>query len=187
MKKKIIITSILSILVCACLIAGSTYALFTSEDRVDFTVTSATVDISATVENIVYSSTLGSTLAGSSADFDDTENTITLENIVPGDYVTFNIVIKNNSNVAVQYRTKILKVSDNGLWDGLTVEIDNAAYDGTDKVTTWAPMTISGSETIVVPVKIALAEDKGNEFQGKTLKLAYVVEAAQGNADMPNT
>lgn len=38
MKKKVLITSILTIVVCLCLIAGSTYALFTSEKELTIDV-----------------------------------------------------------------------------------------------------------------------------------------------------
>ena len=47
MKNKIIISSILTIAMCASLIAGSTFALFTSQSKVDVSVNSATVSVTA--------------------------------------------------------------------------------------------------------------------------------------------
>lgn len=51
MKKKILLSSVLTIALCFCLIAGSTYALFTSETEVNIAVTAGKVQISATIND----------------------------------------------------------------------------------------------------------------------------------------
>ena len=48
MKKKIT-SAVLTIVLCLSLIAGSTYALFTSEDTVNIAVTSGKVNVVATI------------------------------------------------------------------------------------------------------------------------------------------
>lgn len=182
--KKILISSIASILLCALLIAGSTFALFTSSQKVNVAVNSATVSISATVDerSIVMGSTLAlGNLPETTAIFSATDNTITFDKIVPGDYVEFDIVIKNASNVAVDYRTTISMANNDGLWAGLEVTIDGVTYDGATATSMWAPLTITGTETEIVTVRIALPEAAGNEFQTKTVSLSYFVEAIQGN------
>lgn len=50
MKKKALISSIVTIALCLSLIAGSTFALFTSEDSVNIAVTSGKVEIEASIE-----------------------------------------------------------------------------------------------------------------------------------------
>ena len=85
------------------MIAGSTFALFTSESKVDVSVSSATVSVTATPSAPVMGSTLGTALGTATAN----GNSLTLENFVPGDYATFSIAIANASNVAVKYRTVI--------------------------------------------------------------------------------
>lgn len=52
MKKKtgIIVTSVMSIACCASLITGATFALFTSESKVNIAVTSGKVDVKATID-----------------------------------------------------------------------------------------------------------------------------------------
>ena len=50
MKKKALISSIITIALCLSLIAGSTFALFTSEDSVNIAVTSGKVEIEATID-----------------------------------------------------------------------------------------------------------------------------------------
>ena len=49
-KAGVIVSAIASTAVCASLIAGSTFALFTSNDKVDITVSSGKVSISAVVD-----------------------------------------------------------------------------------------------------------------------------------------
>lgn len=179
MKKKVIISSILTIALCLSLIAGSTFALFTSESEVNVAVTAGKVDVVATAEDVQITSTLGNNLTETKAYIDG--NVVTLDKIVPGDTVTFKIRVKNNSDVTANFRTIIKMVTDNGLWDGLNVTIDGESYDGLTKITNWA-IIAPNSNDIVIPVEISLPENAGNEYQGKTCTFAYTVEAIQGNA-----
>ncbi|MBO5316281.1 MAG: hypothetical protein J6B48_07630 [Clostridia bacterium] len=181
MKKNALISSILTIALCVSLIAGSTFALFTSESKVNVAVTAANVEVVATAENDRLTSTLGNNLP--ETDYTIVDNTITLTKIVPGDVLTFDLRIKNNSDVSIKYRTIITKVADDGLWNGLEVTIDGTIYDGTSKVSTWETAA-PGSADIIVPVKVTLPESVGNEYKLKTCTLAYTVEAVQGNADV---
>ena len=57
--KKSIVTSILVIALCFSVIAGATFALFTSESKVNVAVTSGNVEVVATAENDALSSTIG--------------------------------------------------------------------------------------------------------------------------------
>lgn len=69
MNKKTILTSILLILLCISLISGSTYALFTSESKVNIAVTSGKVDVDVQVTNLkVYSATADTTTQGLNTD-----------------------------------------------------------------------------------------------------------------------
>ena len=47
MKKKVLLSSIATIALCLCLIAGSTFALFTSKSNVNIAVTAGEVDMVA--------------------------------------------------------------------------------------------------------------------------------------------
>lgn len=183
MKKNVIISSVLVIALCLSVIAGSTFALFTSESTVNASVSSGKVSVVATVDTLILGSTLGENLPETSATYYPDTNVITVEKFVPGDYVTFNINVSNESDVTVNYRTKISVVDDNGLWDGLEVTIGDTVYDGAAKISSWSTL-LPGSADIVVPVKVALPEDSGNEYQNKTCSFAYTVEAIQGNFDV---
>lgn len=184
MKKKVFLSSVLTIALCLSLIAGSTFALFTSNSEVNVAVTAGKVDVVATIANLRLSSSLenGNLLE---TNVFSSENTVTLDKIVPGDTVNFDLIIKNNSDVTVQYRTVIKVVTDNGLWEGLTVTIGGTTYDGVTKVADWAELRPHSAD-ITVPVSITLSEDAGNEYQAKSCTFAYTVDAVQGNASVTN-
>lgn len=173
------------------LIAGSTYALFTSSAKVNVSATAGTVEIYATVDesSIASGSTLDDkkNLPETSFTFDEGSNTIVLDKIVPGDYVDFNILINNTgSNVSIKYRTVIKVAEDNGLWSGLVAEIDGESYMGEYKSSAWEVLA-PGAGEITVPVRIELPAAAGNKYQGKTCKIAYLVEAVQMNGTIEET
>ena len=51
-KSKTFLGAVLSIALCASLIAGATFAIFTSETKVNIAVTSGKVNVTATVDNL---------------------------------------------------------------------------------------------------------------------------------------
>ena len=50
MKKKVLVSSIMIIALCACIIAGSTFALFTSTTQLNVAVTAGNVSVIATIQ-----------------------------------------------------------------------------------------------------------------------------------------
>ena len=179
--KRTIVSSILVIALCFSVIAGATFALFTSESKVNVAVTSGNVEIVATVENLTLGSTVGNNLVETTVSAAD--NTVTLSKIVPGDYVTFALRITNNSDVSVKCRTVVAKTADDGLWEGLAVTIDGVAYNGEEKISAWQTIA-PGSADVIVPVRVMLPETAGNEYMAKTCTFAYSVEAIQANAEI---
>lgn len=191
MKKKIILSSALTIAMCASLVTGATYALFSSESTLNVAVTSGTVEVLATAGELTLTSrgescTNGTFANGGTAT--NVDNEITLAHITPGDKVEFDITVTNNSNVDIQYRTIIGTVEDNGLFSGLEVSIDGLAYTGgTTVYGKWTELAKESSGEIdVVPVSVELPylSVPQNQYQNKTCKLYYKVEAVQGNADV---
>ncbi len=190
-KTKVLVSAILSIVLCVSLIAGATFALFTSESNVNIAVTSGKVDVVASVdETSVQTKQLDKDYV------DGIENTygggivvadgnITIPNIVPGDGVKFNIVVENNSTIAVKYRT-VLTCDDTGLLAALKITIGDtsATYTGRTEVSKWQILEVR-QNLATVPVSIEL-EDKGednNAYQGKSVTISYAIEAVQGNAE----
>ena len=192
-RSKVIATSIATIAMCASLAVGGTFALFTSESEVNIAVTSGTVSLIANIdEDSVQTKQLYDTEYTQGADhMYEGEATfgaegLTLEKFVPGDGIKFNIVVKNESTVSVQYRTIISCENDNGLFAGLNVTVgDKVGYNGITFVADWAQLSV-GSDDAIVPVTIELPEGAGNEYQDKTCTISYKVEAVQGNAQVEN-
>jgi predicted ribosomally synthesized peptide with SipW-like signal peptide len=189
MKKKVLLSSVLTIVLCLSLIAGSTFALFTSEKSVNVSVTAGKVEVLASVsEPLRFGSSLGDMVPEFSATKVADRNEITITNLVPGDFVEFDIVVTNNSNVTVDFKPTISVTEDNGLWSGLVVtfttidgEIDYTLENGSwtaDEYLELAP----GTHPKTVTVRIELPESKGNDYQEKTCTFAYKVYVVQGNA-----
>lgn len=175
MKKKVITSAILTIALVFSLLLGVTYALFTSESKTNIAISSGKLDVVATVKEATMSSSLGTALGKAEVD----GNEVVLSGFVPGDKATFTIEIENKSNIPALYRTMVKVEDDNGLFEGLVVKIGEQTFNGFTAVSKWE--AVSSAEK-VVEVSIELPVDRGNEYQGKSTKLVYIVEAVQSNA-----
>lgn len=142
MKKRILISSVLTIVLCFSLIVGSTFALFTSQVEYDISVTSGKVALTANASlNTVYSAAIaqdGDTtlpgvngnafvFEGNSYKHEDQQSNafanggtavysngaLTIDKITPGDKVELIVGAKNESNVATKYRY-VVKCTNTG-------------------------------------------------------------------------
>ena len=193
MKKKLILGSALGIIMCSSLITGATMALFTSESNVNIAVTTGKVDVVATVDtdsvqtkqlNTEYADGVNNTYAGGVTVSEDGE--VTLDKFIPGDGVKFNITIENNSTVDVKYQTVVSMIEGIDLFDGLEITINNELFDGMTSHSSWNSIAVGATDTVIVPVVIELPDTATNEYQGKTCKISFAVNAVQGNADTTN-
>lgn len=183
MNTKRLISSILTIVLCVSMIAGSTFALFTSKDSVDVSVKAAKVNITANVENIALSSmgvasADGKTFAnGGTAEYDPESGKFTLTSVAPGDKVTFDIKVTNNSDIAIQYRVKW--TVEGGLLGALVATVDDVALKSV--VSEWSAWSTTDSATKTLRVSLELPVEADDTFQEKSATVAFVVEAVQGN------
>ena len=191
-KSKTFLGAVLSIALCASLIAGATFAIFTSESKVNIAVTSGTVKVTATVSDLNATSpekitsegtVVGGYVAGftngGSADYNGNE--ITLANVTPGDKVTFNITVNNQSNVDIKYRVVISDPEGSNLADALKITIAGEEFYGA--ATSDYTACAAGAEIAAIPVSIELPVGTNNDWQDKTVKFSVTVEAVQGNTD----
>ena len=193
LKSKTFLGAILSIALCVSLIAGATFAIFTSEASVNIAVKSGKVNVTATVENLeLYSADdidltkipgtekerteEGTFINGGTAIF--TGNALKLDRLTPGDRVTFDIEVANESNVAIKYRT-LLSVKDNGLFEALEVSLGGKT-DG--NASDWTVMSDAG-KIATMNCSIALPIAATDEYQDKSCEITVTVEAVQGNVD----
>lgn len=181
MKKNLFVSSVLTIVLCLSMIVGSAYALFTDNDQVNSTITAGSMDVQAKVENLELSSLLGTPLPESSATYEG--GNVILRNIVPGDVVKFDLHIQNSSSITIRYRSILTVLDDDGLWDGLEVYVGGVAYDGGRRFSNWAVL-VPEADDVIIPIRITLPVEAGNEYQSRRCTFACHIEAVQGNANV---
>ena len=195
MKKKALISSIMTIALCVSLIAGSTFALFTSESNVDIAVTSGQVKVVATLdETSLTTSSMG--VAQDAGKFENggtaviNGGKIDFTNITPGDKAEFTIDVTNYSNVAVKYRVnwavegELLGALEATVTEaGVTKALKTETIDWTE----WAvPADPEVGETKELAISIELPVEAGNEYQNKNATVILTVEAVQANGVVEN-
>lgn len=206
---KAIVASVVVIALCLAAVGGVTYSWFSDSADTTIDVTTGIVNVDMeVVDNSfqVYSWGLmddntkgyvlqqnGQFVNGGTATWSTEPNTLylTLNNMAPGDKVTFQVNNTTTSSIDTKYRYYISSESDTGLINGLkmtasfqdqnlgqTVEFLGPGstewidLDGADDERTLS----SGSVTVELPT------NTGNEYQGKRLVLKITIEAYQANA-----
>ncbi len=199
-KSKIVLSALIGIALCISLIAGATFAIFTSEASVNVSVSSATVKVTATVkdeqlysyENIDINALTGEKvtrtmsdgfLAGGTAT--NSGGTFTLTNMVPGDGISFKVAVANLSNVDVKYRLEISEASGSNLMKALKVTVDEKEYAGAVNGK-WQFVKAYG-EINPVSVWIELPLSANNDWQNKKVSFDVRIVAVQGNVDTTST
>lgn len=185
-KKKVLLSSMLTIAMSASLAVSGTYALFTSQDEVNIAVTSGTVAVTASVDETtikLYSMEqlmTGKFENGGTAEYDATAGVFTLENVTPGDMVTFTVDVTNESNVAIVYRVHTFISGE--LASYLETEATFNGVTGPIKkdVSDWKPVAAYGAIESI-PMSIALPVEAPDEAQAKSATVSVTVEAVQGN------
>ena len=192
-KRSVILSAILCMCMCLSLLAGATFALFTSEAKVNIAITSGKVDVQATISemklshmewnstNGTYEEVEGSLFAGSNANLDEENQVLTISQMVPMDKISLNINIKNNSNINAMYRLVVSSLENDGLFSGLVIKINGNEYLGAKLITEYEQLEVNSTDKNIL-VTIELPQDAGNEYQDKSCKISYAVEAIQANA-----
>lgn len=186
MKKRVLLTSLLTIALCFSLVMGATFALFTSESKVNIAVTSGKVNVVATITELkTYSLGIeqptGTFENGGEAKFDDEAN-LNLNLLTPGDAVSFVVEMENNSNINIQYRIVLAMEGELAAALDAKAEFNNEEYALNSGSTKWFKLD-AGQDIPNVKVEIELPLETGNLYQEKSAKVSVKVEAVQGNAE----
>ena len=210
MKNKILLTSVITVVVCLSLIVGSTLALFTSDSTVNIGVGAGQVKIEAKIpSNTLTTSSMGdpNTPAGvfantGTAKLTDGNKTLEIERMTPGDVVNFGIQVENKSNVAIKYRVVAEAVAGGGNTPDLTevltvtaiVNGQNYTLNKNGKTFTSNYIlvgTTNGNGNAITNIDVTVSFPDGghpngndlgdNAYQNGTAKLTFKVEAVQGN------
>ena len=228
-KDKILVNAAVSMAVCASLITGATYALFTSESTTNIAITSGKVAVTAAAEiTKVFSAEWQEGIgyndkelyesedyeAGKEYSFTNggtasyTGNTLTLNNISPGDGVEFKITAENNSSISIKYQTVVTFVSggatkedgtvndsekDSALFHALEINVgdESNTYKTMKDISSNRSTAVSGwSDTltakqeiapITVSIKFPMEGKDHDKLQNQSCKIAIGLYAVQSN------
>ncbi len=204
MKKKALIASLLTLALCFGVLVGATFALLTSESKINIVNTAGDVDVFATIDGFATYSFGIEQEAGKFANrgtavLNDQTGELTLKNITPGDKAVVDIGFTNLSDIAIKYRIEMQMTVPEGeddlsLKDALraTATIGGVEYDMRSGKTEWlvaAPMETIGSISVAVEFPgveddITYGENNtDNDFSGKEANIQLVIYAVQGNAE----
>lgn len=197
MKKgytKRIVSAIITMVLCLCIVTGSSFALFTDSDKVNVTVKSAKINVSATLnEQSLKTYSMGIEQTGidengsklfankGSASFDEAGNLL-LDRVTPGDKATFTLNVKNQSNVSVLYR--VIWDIEGALATDLIVKADDQKLIA--KKSEWTEWDISNGYEKTVALSVELPIETTNSLQEQEAIISYAIEVVQGNADLPD-
>ena len=128
---------------------------------------------------------------GGFATVEDNGATITISDITPGDRVDAKIFVRNDGDVDMIYRYKIV-AKDAGLADVMVVTVDKD-FEGAEFYTSaWSdvipadPNAVYEHEiSLELPVYVPSEDENGNVYENASVKYEITVEAVQGNAKMP--
>ena len=195
MRKKIVLTSLLTVAMCLSLIVGATFALFGSESKKNIAVTSGKIDVSAKIVSLdTYSrgtaTQNGEFANGGSAEIDADNAGITVDRMSPGDKIVVKIDVENNSNIAYRQRATLRFESGTEDFFGqlvVGVSEDGGEYDYfSNYATEWTyheANTTGTPEVSSMYISVELPEYVSENWQDKSCDITFAVEAIQGNAE----
>lgn len=211
MNKKLL-TPIAVIVGMTAVSIGSSFALFTSKSESDILINAGTVKVSATIGNLkTYSGEWNS----STETYDILERTgdkqgtfinggrasisgsiLNLDRFCPLDKVTFDINVKNDSDISIKYRTVTKCVDGPVLYSVLdktaTTKIGETqsveVLDSYESYSHWTPLEpgVDGA-TVSFVIEFKDHEDIDNYYQNLSTQIQFAVEAIQGNAHTVDT
>lgn len=189
MKQKALLSSILTIVLCVSLIAGSTFALFTSEEQVDIAVTAGGVELRAFIRNESVKTYWCGTPVGNKGMFINggtakiqKENLI-LNNMLPGDRADVLVDVLNESNVRISYR--VVMTVEGKLGEVLVAKATSddmtSTLDRDHPKSEWITAN-PGEEIAPITVSVELPTTVGNEYKRAPGQVTLTVEAIQETA-----
>lgn len=208
-KRKLLITSVASLMLISTVVVGSTFALFTSKSETNISVTTGKVNVVAeatglktysptvipeSLEVTEYTEGTGDFVNGGTATL--TANELTLDKLTPGDKVSFDLSVTNESNVNIKYRVLLVETNPESaandskkLFSALKFKITYGEDATKDKVleniikyqSAWTTLAAEGTMDNA-HIEIELPVTAGNEYQELSTSVKYVIEAVQGNA-----
>ena len=203
MKKRALFVSVATIVVCLAIIAGSTYALFTSTDSVNVAVQAGNVEIEASLSGLkTYSRDVLQSEGTDNGEFElggtATLNgkLLTLDKMAPMDKAVVTVDVTNSSNIAIKYKVRIYTEAVTGYTDLApaliaTAKVGNDVYEinGNNNESGWIGVNAGGAiGPIEVTIEFPNDDDAtdgsdNNDFKNAKTDIYVQIIAVQGNGD----
>jgi predicted ribosomally synthesized peptide with SipW-like signal peptide len=194
MKKKILLSSIAVIALCLCLIAGSTYALFTETTSVNIAVTAGDLNVAATiVERSMMLRSLGDaegtferTEFANGGDAEFVDGRLVINKMTPGDGLCFEVEVENTGDIAAMYTvdwaTNGIHTAED-LFDVLEITVLDVNANEFTGTTQYSALGAPGETTtfLVIVEFTNGTPDRDNQYQGAAADIQFTVTAVQGN------
>lgn len=177
--KKALIASVLSLVLCVSMLVGSTFAWFTD------TATTAVNTIQAgTLKVDIVNESGTSSLKGSSMSFVNSDGSADILWEPGATFRTIGFKVKNIGNLAFKYKMVLNGVDgDNELLNVITFKVVKADGTAVDLSMFEGHLT-KDAESEVLYIEGHMAEDAGNDYQGKELTgLGITVYATQDTVE----
>ena len=177
-----LLVSALTIALCLVLVAGATFALYTSEAPSSAVVTPAKVDVVATFgtpDKYNNASTTNKWLVDEEIK-EVSPGQYRLENMAPFEGFTIDVVIQNKSDIAVQWRMEFeVKCDDEDFRKYFQVKIGEEILNPASK---WSSLGI-GAQTDPFSVTVELSGSAPVYEEPRTCTIMVKVIAVQANAN----
>ena len=209
-KKTALLVSALAIVLCAAVIVGATYALFTDGEEYAIGVNTGKIDVSGTLtlesawseaqttgvkENAEVSSNSATVAQGGTVTVSE-GNTVKFANMSLGDGAKLQIAFTNNSTIDMKYRVTLSVKSDGAASDflksSLTVKVGNGeaqtafgADSDTFVIVNWTSVTASSAiDEVTFEVALPWSALEASEAlsDAQSISLVVKMEAVQNNA-----
>ncbi|HBF14615.1 MAG TPA: hypothetical protein DDW30_02820 [Clostridiales bacterium] len=180
--KRALILSLLSMLLCASMLIGSTYAWFTD------TATTSVNTIQAGTLKVDIVNESGASVLGTGLSFRNVDGTATGEAILwePGcTYRTEGFKIKSTGNLALKYKIYLNGIDGNSeLLNVITFSIVNASGNAVDLNAFEGHLAANATATETLYLQGTMAKEAGNDYQGKELTgISITVVATQDTVE----
>lgn len=191
-KASVIAIAVLTCIVCLSMIAGATFALFTDNDKVNVSVTTANLSVKAEIADVAKDTNGTSENKQLVYDYNQADKLLTIENMLPGDVVTFKVTITSGASVDVKYRVKFgCTTKDSSLFEQMLLGVKDTAEGNyqyyVSSTSAWGQIDYNATDAskMVVTKYVAIelpAYVSAKALEAQTCNIEFAVEAVQANA-----
>lgn len=194
-RRYAVVSALLVIVLCAALVVGATFALFTQDHTKTITITSGSLKATATFDIVrAYS------LDDEALDVTEQEDlsqevkftsngtallngdSLVLENLAPGDGVVIALIVANTEDSTTSIKYRVNQTGAAGEYFDFALSSD-AAGEQPAQIGTWSENALGTNQSVTLYITVELPASAGNDAMNSTDgKVQFVIDIVQGNA-----